>query len=210
MILLPYPLRLTNAQMELDTACFYWQTIEAEVPQLIAGTYQRLFNELREGVDAEYEESLAVYLRDLAEEGTRRSSRAAALLQAWVVFEDALCWSVDELRRRGRAIPKRRGNESILAWAKDEVNLCAGYQHRNQLFERLDMLRRVRNIIAHDNGHLERMKEPDRTQVVAWAAEGNGVIVEDGRMHLSATFIAGAFDDIGAAISGLSDLCRNF
>lgn len=186
--------------MELDTARFYWQTVEQQTPQLIDGTYQRLFDELRAGVDEEDEADLAVYLRDTAEEGVRQTARTTALLQAWIIFEEIALWASDELRRQGRQSSVVRSDEMLPRWAARVIAAQTGEQRHTVLFDRLDALRRLRNILVHTNSYYDRMKPHDQTWLRRRFAVNDGVRVEEGRLRVDAPFVQAAFDDVFSAI----------
>ena len=57
----------------------------------------------------------AILQRDRVELGMRRSSRFTKLIHAWVIFEDAACWSAEERRRQGQAIGKKRSAERTIS-----------------------------------------------------------------------------------------------
>jgi hypothetical protein len=205
--MIPFSLKLLNAGIELDTVRCLWESTEAQAPALIDATFQRLLEEIRPNVEEGDMEAVTVFQHDLAEEGFRRSSRSTALLQAWVIFEETASRCAKELQRRGKVIGKKRPDESFITWAGRELSLFAGNKQHTQL-ERMEMLRCLRNIIIHNNGYYKSMKKDDRARVDSWVAKNMGVLLEDGRLHFSAAFIATIFDTVSLALFSLNGLFR--
>jgi hypothetical protein len=202
----PFPQALQDAQIELETLQWLWESTEEQMPVLIDATIQRIADQFYPF----YEDNEAAILqRERTEHGMQRISRATTLLQAWAIFEDAASWAAEERRRQGHTIGKKRSGESFTTWAGRELTLCADKPWRDDVLEWMEMLCRLRSMIIHANGQYTRMQLPDKERVDQWVAKQDVPLnVTDGRIDVLPGFVSTALHVVSMAISGLSEAFR--
>lgn len=201
--LIPKPLQ--DAQIELETTQWLWESTEEQAPTLIDATIHRIAEQdypFWEGNEQ------AILQRDRVEMGMRRSSRLTTLMHAWIIFEDAACWSAEERRRQGQAIGKKRSGENFVVWAERELSFAANSPYCSELLEWMELLCRLRNVVVHTNGRAAHMARPDRELIDQWVVSKRGVLLNDGRLDISAAFVSSAFRIVSMAIFALSESFR--
>jgi hypothetical protein len=198
--LLP-PQALQDAQIELETTRWFWESTEDQVPELIDATIRRI-------ADRDYpfweDNEEAILQHERTEHEMRRIARSTTLLQVWAIFEDAACWATEERRRQGHAIGMKRSGESFAAWAAREFMFPADTPWDNRTLEWMEMLCRLRNLIIHTNGQYTRMKTSDRERVNEWVASKQGMLLSEGRLEVSTAFVSTTFRVVSSAIFALS------
>ena len=202
----PFPQALQDAQIELETTRWLWESTEEQVPLLVDSTIRRI-------AEQDYpfweDNEAAILQRERTEQGMQRISRTTTLLQAWAIFEDAACWCAEDRRRQGHTIGKKGSAESFTSWAGRELALYADKPWRDDVLEWLEMLCRLRSMIIHANGQYTRIKHPDKERVDQWVAK-QGVLlkVTDGRIDVLPGFVSAALNAVSMAISALSEAFR--
>lgn len=198
------PQRLQDAQVELETIRWLWESTEEQVSSLVDATVQRI----RDGSYPFYEDidEAAILQRERVKAEMRRAARATALIQAWVLFEDVVCWFAEDAQRKGQAVGKRRTGESLTAWAARELSLCANSHWGDEILEWLELLSRLRNLLVHTNGQYSRMQPGDQARVGQWVATRRGVMLRNGRLEVQPHFVETTFRVVSMAIFALSGL----
>lgn len=201
---LSFPQTLQDAQIELETTKWLWESTEAQMPTLIDATIQRI-------AEQDYpfweDNEAAILQRDRVDLEMRRISRYTTLLQAWAIFEDAACWTTEERRRQGQTIGKKHSGESFMAWAERELALCANNPWRDVL-EWMEMVCRLRSMIIHANGQYTRLKPPDRERVDQWVVSKQGIQLNEGRLDVSVAFVSTTLSIVSMATFALSEPFR--
>jgi hypothetical protein len=207
MINSPFPQALQDAQIELETVKWFWESAEEQVPMLIDATIHRI-------AERDYpfweDNEEAILQRDRVEADMRRIARSTAILQAWIIFEDAACWAAEELRRQGQSIGKKRSGESFITWAERELAFCAKSPFRDEILEWMEPLCRLRNAIVHTNGQYTRLKEGEIDKINHWIAGQKFplLLLRDGRIEMTEGFVRAIFMTVSMAIGVLSDPFR--
>jgi hypothetical protein len=194
---LPHPQPLRNAQIELETVRWLWESTEEQLPTLIEATFQRILeqdpfygNYTAEDIELN-RETILPREREQIEAEMRRTARATTLIQAWVIFEDAARWSAGELRRREKNVGKQRPGETFVSWAARDLELFAIHpeQFRVGVLDWMEVLGRLRNILLHTNGRAEHMTASDRELVSQWATSKRGVELQAGQVDVSYSLV---------------------
>jgi hypothetical protein len=201
---IPFPQPLQDAHIEVETVRWLWESTEEQLSELIDATIRRI-------AERDYpfweENEAAILQRDHVQESMRRSARAATLLQAWAIFEDAARWAAEERRRRGRPVGSKRAGESFISWAERELLPQADTPFGASALEGLEMLCSLRNALIHTNGQYARMDRATRTRVDELALSGQSVLLREGRLDVSSAFVSGALLAVDWAIAALNNGC---
>lgn len=200
------PQQLQDACIELETARWLWQSTEDHIATLIDATVERIKDEAYPFYEDVEEET--ILQRERVEVGMRRTARATAVIQAWVIFEDAAGWVAEELERRGTSVPRRRAAESFAAWAERALSLYKDSVWRRQFAEGLDILCRLRNLLVHVNGQTSRMKPGELDRLSELTSSQWGIRVSEDRLELQPHCVAAMFDVVLLALSELAERLR--
>lgn len=203
-------LRFVEVLYELDATAKYISSFEAQLPSLVKQEEENAFDRIREehlNMDDGEADLIRQELYDLTENVLPRFFRNAILVTVWSIFESAIIDIAKELqseRRKVLNIDDLKGD--FLERTKKyfhhilDVPLNVG----DKEWQRINMLRVLRNAIAHCNGRVETItKDKDLKDIQNWEKNRIGLSVAAGNLMFSKDFIEETYDCVNSFLTNL-------
>src|SRR5262249_213967 len=122
-------------------------------------------------------------------------------------FESVVKRCADRIRK-ARKLRLRLGDikGSVLEQADKYFEGVLGFKlWTEEIGARLEVLRVVRNALAHSNGQLEDVNERERLKIEKWMREFQGLKESSGSIVVSIEFVEHALDIVKKALEDLTD-----
>ena len=173
----------------------YMNSVEAQLPELIANEKKKAHdskpNDPIEWQQKEQE------LYELIEDVLPRFFRNPIVVTLWAVFESAIIEIAKEIKDQLAApITLDDINGDFLKRTNQYFNYIVEFpiDVRGRFWQQLRKLHLLRNAIAHGNGRLDNIKNPqDRKTIFKWEKEGSGISTAGGNIVCSPPFISETF-----------------
>ncbi len=200
-MLLNIDLRFVEVLYELNATERYISLFEGQLPILVKQEEDKALDRIREerlDMDDGETDLIRQELYDLTENVLPRFFRNAILVTLWSIFESAMIDIANELQsaqQRALGIDDIKGDflERTNKYFRHIVNFPLNVSGKE--WQRINMLKVLRNAIAHCNGRFENItKDKDKKEIRKWEKANIGISVEMfGNLMFSKPFVAETF-----------------
>lgn len=193
-------LRFVDVLYELNATKRYISSFEDQLPSLVKQEEEKAFARIREeslDIDDGEADLIRQELYDLTENVLPRFFRNAILVTVWSIFESAIIDIAKELqseRSKALGIDDLKGDflERTKKYFHHVVNFPLNVAGKE--WQRINMLKVLRNAIVHCNGRLENItKDKDLKEIQKWEKENIGIAVEMDTLMFSKAFVEETF-----------------
>jgi hypothetical protein len=173
--------RFEEVPQDLATLKDCLQLVERGMPNLIKAEKERIWQEW--GTDEDADRSVGHFLEGQLDEGvTTRFITAAFVVALWALYEAAVLKYADYIRKAKKLTLKLRDlRGDFLEQGRKyfEEVLHFDLHPVTADWVRLGMLGKLRNALAHANGRLEDLSEPNRGALEQWVSKQSNLKVAD-------------------------------
>jgi hypothetical protein len=210
--------RFVDVLYELNATARYISLFEDQLPDLIKQEEEKALCQIREErltLDNGEADLIRQELYDLTENVLPRFFRNAILVTIWSIFESAIIDISKELQSKQHktlGIDDLKGD--VLDRAKkyfhNIINFPLNVTGKEWL--RINMLKVLRNAIAHCNGRIENItKDKDLKDIQRWEKENIGLTIETGNLMFSRDFVEETYYYINNFLTSLiADVKRSY
>lgn len=206
-------LRFVDVLYELNAVEQYITSFESQLPDIIKQEEEKTYNRIREKqltINDGETDIIRQEFYDLTENVLPRYFRNAILVTLWSIFESAIIDIAKALQsehKKALSIDDLKGDflERTKKYFLHIVNFPLNVSGRE--WQRINMLKVLRNAIAHSNGRLENItKDKDKKEIQKWEKENIGLTVEMmGNIMFSRAFVEEIFFCVNSFLSRLID-----
>ena len=191
-----FDLRFVEIFYELGALERYLDSLENQLPTIARQEEEKAYARLRnEKLKSDLAERDAILqeLYNLTEEVLPRFFRGAILVTLWAIFESAVIVIANEIRDQQKltlTINDLRGD--FLERAKKYFDLVLKFRltSNNRNWDRIRMLKVLRNALAHANGRMDHIRsEIDVRNIKKWETNDIGLSIENGNLLFSEQFV---------------------
>lgn len=206
-------LRFAEVLYELNAVRQYITSFESQLPVIVKEEEEKTYNCLRQEqltLDDGEKNLIRQEFYDLTENVLPRYFRNTILVTLWSIFESAIIDIAKELQsehQKSLSIDDLKGDflERTKKYFLHIVNFPLNVSGRE--WQSINMLKVLRNAIAHCNGRLENVtKDKDKKEIQKWEKENIGLTVEMmGNLMFSRGFVEDIFFCVNSFLSRLID-----
>lgn len=195
---------------ELNAMERYIASFEGQLPSIVKQEEEKAFARIREErihADDGEADLIRQELYDLTENVLPRFFRNAILVTLWSIFESAVIDIAKELQseqNKAIGIDDIKGDflERTKKYFHHVLNFPLNVSGKE--WQRINMLRVIRNAIAHCNGRVENLaKDKDPKDLQRWEKQNVGLTIEAGNLMFSKNFVQETYDCINSFLAHL-------
>ncbi len=206
--------RFIENYYELDALGHYLNFLEDQLSSIIKQKEENARLELLAKKDMDEVEFAEIHqkLNDVIYELLPRFFRSPFLVTLYAVAESAINEVADYLKKqknKSLCINDIKGS-GFIDQAKKYFSNVLEFKlfSDSSIIDRLDMLRILRNAVAHSNGRLERIKENDRIKIKKWKEDNIGISLLNNSIIFSDVFLRETYKIIYTGINDLLDRAK--
>lgn len=173
----------------------YMNSVEAQLPELIENEKKKAFDNRPKDPFEWQEKEKELY--ELIEDVLPRFFRNPIVVTLWAVFESAIIEIAREIKDQVTVpITLDDINGDFLKKTNQYFNYIVKFpiDVRGRSWQQLRKLHLLRNAIAHGNGRIDNIKNPqDRKTIFKWEDEDSGISTMGGNIVCSSAFISESF-----------------
>lgn len=215
MSILDLDFRFVESYYELDALGEFLNVIENQLENVINQEKKRVESEIlskKKDLDEVELANIQQEFNDRVYELLPRFFRSPFLVTLWAISESAIIEVADYIQKQKNlplSMRDIRGNNFL-----DQANKYFKYILEFELFnevvyDRLEMLRILRNAIAHCNGRLEAIKnKEDLNKLKKWNKEEIGITLLINSIIFSESFLRETYEIVSTAINDLLDRAK--
>lgn len=188
----PYDLRFVEIFHELYALEDYMNSIESQLPDLIEKEKEKVYQNRPENNPIEWQEK-ELELYELIEDVLPRYFRNPIIVTLWAIFESAIIEIAKEIKDQ-QSLPIKlddiRGD--FLTRTNKYFNHIIKFSMdaRGSSWKHFRKFYLLRNSIAHGNGRLDNIKNPEnRKTILEWENENTEITTAGGNIVCSPDFI---------------------
>ena len=217
MSILNIDIRFVDVSYELGALGRYLDMLEQQLNVLIKQEHEKAetrIQEIKKNFD-EVEWQIAHQVRDeLVENLIPRFFRSPFLVTLWATYESGIIEIANYLQKQkclSLSIRDIKGKHFLnQAYKYFEHVLKFTLWNNSKAKERLEMLRVLRNTIAHSNGLIERIKnEKDKEKIKKWEENNLGVSTVYGNLIFTKDFLGETYQIVNDSLNNLINRAKN-
>jgi hypothetical protein len=203
-------LRFVDVLYELNATEQYISSFERQLPSIVKQEEEKAYRRIQEeqmNIDNREADLIWQMFYDLTENVLPRFFRNAILVTIWSIFESAIMDISKELQSEQH---KTLGIEDLkgdfLERAKKYFHYIVDFplEVTGKEWQRINMLKVLRNAIAHCNGRVEGItKDKDLKDIQRWEKENIGLTIEVDTLMFSKEFVEETYHCVNNFLTSL-------